>query len=105
VIDGSKCISYFTIELRDMLIPDEMKGKFDNWAFGCDACQDICPWNRFSAPTRETGFNPIAEVLNFTTKEWEALSQDSFKQIFRHSPIKRSKFEGIKRNLKFLDKG
>lgn len=103
VIDGSKCISYFTIELRDMLIPDEMKGKFDNWAFGCDTCQDICPWNRFSTPTKETGFAPIAEVLNFTTKEWEALSQDSFKQIFRNSPIKRSKFEGIKRNLKFLE--
>ncbi len=102
VVDGSKCISYFTIELKEMLIPDEMKNKFDNWMFGCDTCQDVCPWNRFSKPTTETGFYPLHEVLNFSTKEWEDLSKESFKKIFKDSPIKRSKFSGIQRNLKFL---
>lgn len=102
VIDGSKCISYFTIELKEMLIPAEMKGKFDNWMFGCDTCQDVCPWNRFSKPHNEKEFQPLQEVLNFTTKEWEELNEESFKKIFKDSPIKRSKFQGIQRNLKFL---
>lgn len=102
VIDGSKCISYFTIELKEMLIPDEMKGKFDNWMFGCDICQDVCPWNRFSKPTTESGFQPMNEVLNLKTAEWENLTEDSFKQIFKNSPIKRAKYAGIRRNLKFL---
>jgi epoxyqueuosine reductase len=70
--------------------------------FGCDICQDVCPWNRFSKPHTETAFTPIAEVLNFTTKEWEALSEESFKKIFQHSPLKRAKFKGIQRNLRFL---
>ncbi|MBI3719893.1 MAG: tRNA epoxyqueuosine(34) reductase QueG [Sphingobacteriales bacterium] len=102
VVDGSKCISYFTIELKDALLPTEMKGKFDNWMFGCDTCQDVCPWNRFSKPTNEIEFNPIAEVLNFSTADWEELTEESFKEIFRHSPVKRTKFSGIKRNLKFI---
>lgn len=102
VVDGSKCISYFTIELKDALIPDDMKGKFDNWMFGCDACQDVCPWNRFSKPTNEVEFTPIPEVLNFSTSDWEELTEESFKEIFRNSPIKRTKFSGIKRNLKFI---
>ena len=102
VIDGSKCISYFTIELKDMLIPAEMKGKFENKMFGCDVCQDVCPWNRFSKPTKEIEFTPLNEVLNFTEKDWEELSEESFKIIFRKSPLKRSKYEGIKRNLKFI---
>lgn len=102
VIDGSKCISYFTIELKDMLIPDTMKGRFDNWMFGCDVCQDVCPWNRFSKPTNETAFTPIPEILNLSTKEWSELTEESFKKIFKSSPLKRSKFEGIKRNLKFI---
>lgn len=102
VIDGSKCISYFTIELKDMLIPDEMKGKFDNWMFGCDICQEVCPWNRFSSPTREAEFQPIPEILNFDLKDWDALTEDSFKKIFKKSPLKRSKYNGIKRNLKFI---
>ena len=102
VVDGSKCISYFTIELKDMIIPDEMQGKFDNWMFGCDVCQDVCPWNRFSSPTKETGFTPLSGILNFSTKEWEELTEESFKKIFRNSPVKRSKFEGIKRNIRFL---
>ena len=101
-IDGSKCISYFTIELKDALIPDNMKGKFDNWMFGCDTCQDVCPWNRFSKPHQEPDFEPIPSILNLSTKEWESLSEDSFQQLFKHSPIKRSKFKGIQRNLQFL---
>lgn len=102
VIDGSRCISYFTIELKDALIPDGVKGKFDNWMFGCDACQNVCPWNRFSTPTNEIAFTPIPEILNFSTAEWESLSEETFKEIFRHSPLKRSKFNGIRRNLKFI---
>lgn len=102
VINGSKCISYFTIELKDMLIPDEMKDKFQNWMFGCDICQEVCPWNRFSTPTQEQDFEPIPEILNFSTQDWEALTEESFKKIFRKSPLKRSKFNGIQRNLKFI---
>ena len=102
VIDGSKCISYFTIELKDALIPGTMKGKFDNWMFGCDTCQDVCPWNRFSKPTGEINFKPIPAVLNFSSNDWEALTEESFKQVFKHSPIKRSKYAGIKRNLQFI---
>ena len=102
VIDGSKCISYFTIELKDALIPDTMKGKFDNWMFGCDICQDVCPWNRFSKPTNEINFSPIPEILNFTSNDWEELTEESFKIIFKNSSLKRTKFTGIKRNLKFI---
>jgi epoxyqueuosine reductase len=103
VIDGSKCISYFTIELKDLLIPGEMKGKFENKMFGCDICQDVCPWNRFSKPTNEIEFTPINEVLNFSKNDWDELTEESFKIIFKKSPLKRSKFQGIKRNLKFLE--
>jgi epoxyqueuosine reductase len=102
VINGSQCISYYTIELKDMLLPDDKKGQFADWMFGCDVCQDVCPWNRFAKPTGETGFAPIPEILNFTTKEWESLTEDAFKQIFRHSPMKRAKYQGIQRNIKFL---
>ena len=102
VVDGSKCISYFTIELKDQLIPDEMKGKFDNWMFGCDTCQDVCPWNRFSKANTETSFTPIPEVLNFSTKEWEEMSEEAFKEIFHDSALTRPKYQGIKRNLKFI---
>lgn len=101
-VDGSKCISYFTIELKDMLIPGEMKGKFDHWAFGCDTCQDVCPWNRFSKPTEEVEFTPIPEVLDLTTSEWEAMTEETFKKIFRHSSINRTKWKGMQRNIKFL---
>ena len=102
-VDGSKCISYFTIELKDALIPENMKGKFDNWMFGCDTCQDVCPWNRFSKPTTEMQFQPISEIISFTTKDWEAITEEKFKIIFKDSPIKRSKYIGIKRNLQFLN--
>jgi epoxyqueuosine reductase len=101
-IEGSKCISYFTIELKDLLIPDEMKGKFDNKLFGCDICQDVCPWNRFSHPTNETAFTPVRELLEFSKNDWEEITEESFKIIFSKSPLKRAKYEGIKRNLKFL---
>jgi epoxyqueuosine reductase len=103
VVDGSKCISYFTIELKDMLIPDAMKGKFSNWMFGCDTCQDVCPWNRFSQPTEEPEFSPIPSILNFTTADWEELTEERFKEIFRHSAIKRTRYAGLRRNLRFLE--
>jgi epoxyqueuosine reductase len=102
VVDGSKCISYFTIELKDLLIPDPMKGRFEDWVFGCDTCQDVCPWNRFSTPTREAGFSPIPAILNFSTADWEDLTEESFKKLFIESALNRSKFAGIKRNLKFI---
>lgn len=105
VVNGSKCISYFTIELKDEIIPEEMKGKFQNWMFGCDVCQDVCPWNRFSKPHHEEKFAPIPEVLNMSTRDWEALSEDTFKKIFKNSPLSRSKYKGIQRNIKFITSG
>lgn len=105
VVDGSKCISYFTIELKDSLIPGDMKGKFDDWAFGCDTCQDVCPWNRFSKPHNEQGFTPIPEILNLNTTDWEEMTEESFRKIFRHSALSRTKWKGIQRNLKFLKEG
>ena len=101
-INGSKCISYFTIELKEEIIPGEMRDKFQNWMFGCDICQDVCPWNRFSKPHHEEAFQPLPEILNFTTKEWEELSEEAFKKIFKNSPLRRSKYKGIQRNIKFL---
>jgi len=102
VIDGSKCISYFTIELKDMLIPDDYQGKFRDWMFGCDICQEVCPWNRFSSPASETAFTPLPEILNFSTNDWEELTEESFKILFKDSPLKRPKYAGIKRNLRFI---
>jgi epoxyqueuosine reductase len=102
VVDGGKCISYFTIELKDLLIPGDMKGKFGDWVFGCDTCQDVCPWNRFSTPTGEAAFAPVPAILNFRTSDWEELTEDGFKEIFRHSAVKRAKYDGLRRNLKFL---
>ncbi len=102
VVNGSQCISYYTIELKELMIPAEMKGKFNNWMFGCDVCQDVCPWNRFSKNSREPGFSPYPEILNFTTRDWEALTEEAFRQIFGRSAIKRSKLRGLQRNLNFL---
>jgi len=105
VVDGSKCISYFTIELKSSeAIDDKMKGKFDNWTFGCDICQDVCPWNRFSKPNSEPAFTPLKEILNMNYKEWEEITEEVFKKTFKDSPLKRTKYEGIKRNLKFIRK-
>jgi len=101
VVDGSRCISYFTIELKDN-IPSEFKGKFDNWMFGCDVCQDVCPWNRFSKPHREPLFNPHPELLEMSRKEWEEITDDIFKKVFKNSAVKRTKFSGLKRNINFL---
>ena len=102
VVNGSKCISYFTIELKEILLPGSMKDTFSNWMFGCDTCQDVCPWNRFSKPTAETSFSPLHQILNYSSSDWEELSEEAFKTIFKDSPLKRSKFQGIKRNLQFL---
>jgi len=101
-IQANQCISYYTIELKDMLLPGEMKDKFQNWMFGCDVCQDVCPWNRFSKPHNEPAFTPIPEILNLSTKEWQAMTEESFRQIFKHSPLKRSKYKGIQRNVNFI---
>ncbi|MDP5202407.1 tRNA epoxyqueuosine(34) reductase QueG [Flavobacterium sp. DG2-3] len=101
IVDGSKCISYYTIELKENL-PEEMKGKFDEWMFGCDTCQDVCPWNRFSKPHSEPLFNPNPELLSFTKKDWMEITEETFKLVFKNSPIKRTKFDGLKRNIKFL---
>ena len=101
VVDGSKCISYFTIELKDQL-PNEMKGKFDDWIFGCDVCQDVCPWNKFSKPHREPLFNPHPDLLEMTKKDWEEITEDVFKKVFQKSAVKRTKFSGLKRNIEFL---
>ncbi|MFN2458364.1 MAG: tRNA epoxyqueuosine(34) reductase QueG [Chitinophagaceae bacterium] len=102
VINGSKCISYFTIELKEEIIPEEQKGKFKNWMFGCDICQDVCPWNSFSKPQSDTEFSPIPEVLNFSTKDWEGLSEEAFKKLFKQSALSRAKLKGLQRNIKFL---
>ena len=101
VVDGSKCISYFTIELKEK-IPTEFKGKFDDWMFGCDICQDVCPWNRFSKSHSEPLFNPHPELLSMTNKDWEEITEDVFKKIFKDSSVKRTKFEGLKRNINFI---
>lgn len=101
VVDGSKCISYFTIELKEN-IPTEFKGKFNDWMFGCDICQDVCPWNRFSKPHNEPLFNPHPELLDMTKKDWEEITEDTFKKVFQKSAVKRTKFAGLERNISFL---
>ena len=100
-IDGSKCISYVTIELKNE-IPTDFHGKMDNWAFGCDVCQTVCPWNRFATPHSEPAFNPPDELLSLSKNEWEEMTQEVFSVIFKNSAIKRTKYEGLKRNIKFL---
>ncbi|PVX45401.1 epoxyqueuosine reductase [Flavobacterium sp. 103] len=102
VVDGSKCISYFTIELKEN-IPSEMKGKFDEWAFGCDICQDVCPWNRFSKSHNEPLFNPNSELLSMSKKDWIEITEETFKIVFKDSPLKRAKYQGINRNISFLE--
>jgi epoxyqueuosine reductase len=101
VIDGSKCISYYTIELKDAL-PKEAKGKLDNWMFGCDVCQDVCPWNRFAKPNTEPAFTPSKELLNFTKQDWMEITEEVFKTVFKKSPIRRTKYNGLKRNIDFI---
>ena len=101
VVDGSKCISYFTIELKEN-IPTEFTGQFDDWMFGCDVCQDVCPWNKFSKPHNEPLFNPKPELLSMTKKDWQEITEDVFKSVFQKSAVKRTKFSGLQRNIKFL---
>jgi epoxyqueuosine reductase len=102
VVDGSKCISYFTIELKNE-IPSNVRGHFDDWIFGCDVCQDVCPWNRFSKPHKEPLFNPHPDLLDMTKKDWNEITEDVFKNVFKNSAVKRTKFSGLKRNIDFLD--
>ena len=104
ILDGSKCISYFTIELKEA-IPEEYKGKFENWMFGCDICQEVCPWNRFSRPHSEPEFEPKPELLAMTKQEWEEITEEVFRELFRKSAVKRTRYEGLKRNIGFLKKG
>jgi epoxyqueuosine reductase len=101
IVDGSKCISYFTIELKEN-IPQEMKGQFDDWAFGCDVCQDVCPWNKFSKAHKEPLFDPNSELLSMSKKDWIEITEEIFTEVFRNSSLKRAKFKGIKRNINFL---
>jgi epoxyqueuosine reductase len=101
VIDGSRCISYFTIELRDE-IPDDMKGKFEGWMFGCDICQDVCPWNRFAENHKENQFLPSEQLLEMHKNYWEDITEVVFKKLFKDSPLKRTKYSGIQRNLEFI---
>lgn len=101
VVDGSKCISYFTIELKEN-IPTQFKGQFEDWMFGCDICQDVCPWNRFSKSHNEPLFNPHPDLLDMTKKDWEEITEETFKKVFQKSAVKRTKFLGLKRNINFL---
>ena len=101
IVDGSKCISYATIELKNE-IPDYFNGKMDDWMFGCDVCQDVCPWNRFSAPTLQEKFAPNFQKLNFRKNEWKELTQELFSEIFKKSAVKRTKFSGLMRNINLL---
>ncbi len=102
-VDGSKCISYFTIELKEAL-PNSVKGKFEDWMFGCDICQDVCPWNRFSEPHQEVRFLPHPDLLEMTKKDWQEITTDVFNKVFQKSAVKRTKFQGLTRNILFLEK-
>ena len=102
IVNGSKCISYFTIELKEN-IPTEMQGKFNDWAFGCDVCQDVCPWNKFSKPHQEPLFDANPQILEMSKKDWLEITDETFKIVFDKSPILRTKFNGLNRNLKFLE--
>jgi epoxyqueuosine reductase len=102
VVDGSKCISYLTIELKDAILPSEFQGKMDSWAFGCDICQDVCPWNRFSLMHNEPRFSPSQNLLQLSKSDWHDLSEEVFNELFRLSAVKRTKYNGLKRNIDFL---
>jgi epoxyqueuosine reductase len=101
-VDGSKCISYLTIELKEALLPQQFKSQMENWMFGCDICQDVCPWNRFSKPHNEPRFLPSELKMTMTKADWEDLNQEVFSSLFKNSAVKRAKFEGLKRNIGFL---
>lgn len=101
IVNGSRCISYLTIELKNEL-PSEFKGKMDNWMFGCDICQDVCPWNKFSILSTEPSFKPHEELLGISSSEWQDITEETFQKVFKNSPVKRTKFRGLKRNIDFL---
>lgn len=103
VVDGSKCISYYTIELKDQL-PDEMKGKFKDWIFGCDICQDVCPWNRFAKKHKEEAFEPHSDIEGMDAADWEELTREVFQKVFQKSAVKRTGYDGLKRNISFVKK-
>nr|WP_119845571.1 tRNA epoxyqueuosine(34) reductase QueG [Reichenbachiella sp. MSK19-1] len=103
VVDGSRCISYLTIELRDQ-IPEEFRGKMENWVFGCDICQDVCPWNRFSKKHQEEAFVPHDKLEGMSTSDWEEITEEMFREVFKGSAVKRTKLEGLKRNISFVKK-
>jgi len=105
VVNGSKCISYLTIELKDELLPKEFEGKMDNWMFGCDICQDVCPWNRFSVLHDEQRFEPHPDLLDLKKQDWMDLQEEGFQILFQRSPVKRTKYKGLKRNISFLKIG
>jgi epoxyqueuosine reductase len=102
VVDGSKCISYFTIELKEE-IPSDVKGKFGDWIFGCDICQDVCPWNSFAKPNQEPRFSPASGIENMTRQEWMEITDEVFAKLFQHSPLKRTKLSGLRRNIEFVN--
>lgn len=102
VVDGSRCISYLTIELKEA-IPDEFADKMDNWVFGCDICQEVCPWNRFAKPNSEGAFQPNAQLAAFTKQDWQELTKEVFQKVFKKSAVKRTKYEGLMRNISFLE--
>jgi len=101
VVDGSRCISYLTIELKDA-IPNTFAGKMDNWVFGCDVCQDVCPWNRFAKPHQEPAFSPSSDLEALAAQDWKELTEETFKRVFTGSAVTRTKLKGITRNLEFL---
>jgi epoxyqueuosine reductase len=103
IVDGSRCISYLTIELKNE-IPQEFAGKMGNWMFGCDICQDVCPWNKFSVLSREESFIPQNDLLGMSKHDWEDITEETFQKVFKNSPVKRTKFAGLKRNIDFLRK-
>lgn len=104
VVDGSKCISYFTIELKDE-IPNDVSGKFENWIFGCDICQDVCPWNRFSSPHNESRFDPSPTLENMKSDDWKEITEEVFKSVFKNSAVKRTGLKGLQRNIRFITSG
>jgi len=101
VVDGTRCISYYTIELKNN-IPDYAKNTYDDWIFGCDICQDVCPWNRFSKPHKEPLFNSDDEFLSMNKNDWIEMTKETFNKVFKNSAIKRAGFDGIKRNIEFI---
>jgi len=103
-LNAAQCISYFTIELKAANLPEELQQKSNDWVFGCDICQDVCPWNRFSKPHQHSELEPLDEVLAFSINDWLSLDKSAFNQLFKDSPIKRTKWEGMQRNLGLFSK-